>query len=155
MAESKKTSYRRVPRPFGNAVLITAALSIGACATTKPVQKVAPRVEVQQEVGFTITEEARISGDVRADYEAGLLYLEQGRHDEGIALLEKVVEAAPELGAPRVDLGIAYHRAGDLEAAEQTLRRAIESNPEHAVAHNELGIVYRKTGRFGEARKSY
>ena len=131
------------------------ALSVGACATTSTIETTEPRVEVQQEVGFTITEEARISGSVRADYEEALLYLDQGRHEEGIALLEQVVETAPDLSAPRVDLGIAYHRAGELDAAERVLLLAIESSPEQAVAHNELGIVYRKTGRFAEARKSY
>ena len=128
---------------------------LAACATTTEPVRPPVNVEIQEEVGFTITEEARIGGDVRADYETALSYLEQGRHDEGIELLEQVAEAAPELSAPRIDLGIAQHRAGDLEAAESNLLLALESNPEQPVAHNELGIIYRKTGRFEEARKSY
>ncbi len=135
---------------------LVATLAIGACATTRPVA--APptsNVDVQEEVGFTITEEARISGNLRADYEVALLYLEQGRLDEGIAILETVAATVPDLSAPRIDLGIAYHRSGDLEAAESNLLLAIEANAEQPVAHNELGIVYRKTGRFEEARRSY
>ena len=127
---------------------------VAACATTAP-EPPPSRIQVQEEVGFTITEEARIGGDVRAEYEIALSYLQQGRHDEGIALLEQVAEAAPELSAPRIDLGVAQHRAGKLEAAESNLLLALESNPEQPVAHNELGIIYRKTGRFDEARKSY
>jgi len=127
---------------------------VAACATTAP-EPPPSRIQVQEEVGFTITEEARIGGDVRAEYEIALSYLQQGRHDEGIALLEQVAEAAPELSAPRIDLGVAEHRAGNLEAAEKHLLLALESNPEQPVAHNELGIIYRKTGRFDEARKSY
>jgi Flp pilus assembly protein TadD len=134
-------------------VALSASL-LGACATTQP-EAPPSRIEIQEEVGFTITEEARIGGDVRADYETALSYLQQGRHDEGIELLEQVAAAAPELSAPRIDLGIARHRAGDLEAAESSLLLALESNPEQPVAHNELGIIYRKTGRFDEARKSY
>ncbi len=136
-------------------ILVASCASlIGACATTEP-EPPPSRIEVQEEVGFTITEEARIGGDVRAEYETALSYLQQGRFDEGIALLEQVAEAAPELSAPRIDLGIAQHRAGDLEAAESNLLLALESNPEQPVAHNELGIIYRKTGRFNEARESY
>ncbi len=127
---------------------------VAACATTAP-EPPPSRVQVQEEVGFTITEEARIGGDVRAEYEMALSYLQQGRDDEGIILLQRVAEAAPELSAPRIDLGVAQHRAGDLEAAEKNLLLALESNPEQPVAHNELGIIYRKTGRFDEARKSY
>ena len=128
---------------------------VAACATTSEPVRPPVNVQIQEEVGFTITEEARIGGDVRAEYEIALSYLQQGRHDEGIALLEQVAEAAPELSAPRIDLGVAQHRAGNLEAAEKHLLLALESNPEQPVAHNELGIIYRKTGRFAEARKSY
>jgi len=135
-------------------LLAVAAFLISACAATQPTRPPA-HIEIQEAVGFTITEDARISGDVRADYEEALAYLEQGRHEEGIALLKSVAEAAPGLSAPRIDLGIAYHRAGDLEAAESNLLIALESNPGQPVAHNELGIVYRKTGRFDQAKKSY
>ncbi len=127
---------------------------VAACATTAP-EPPPSRVQVQEEVGFTITEEARIGGDVRIEYETALSYLQQGRDAEGIILLQRVAEAAPELSAPRIDLGVAQHRAGDLEAAEKNLLLALESNPEQPVAHNELGIIYRKTGRFDEARRSY
>jgi Flp pilus assembly protein TadD len=140
--------------PARNGVLRGAALALVACATTAP-QKPPSRIEIQEAVGFTITEEARIGGDVRADYEQAMLYLEQGRHDEGIQLLESVAEAAPDLSAPRIDLGIAHHQAGNLEAAEQNLLLALESNPDQPVAYNELGIVYRKAGRFQDARTSY
>ena len=135
-------------------LLMTSAIVFSACATSNPLPAPA-RVEIQEEVGFTIVEEARISNDVRIDYDEALILLEQGRHEQGVALLEAVVEAAPHLSAPRIDLGIAYHRAGDLEAAESSLLLALESNPDHPIAHNELGIVYRKTGRFVEARQSY
>ena len=142
-------------RHMKNILFALSASLVAACATTTEPVRSPVNVQIQEEVGFTITEEARIGGDVRADYETALSYLQQGRFDEGIALLEQVAEAAPELSAPRIDLGVAQHRAGDLEAAESNLLRALESNPEQPVAHNELGIIYRKTGRFDEARKSY
>ena len=138
-----------------NAMLLMASMFVlSACATTETTRTPA-RIEIQEEVGFTITEDARISGDVRTSYEEALTYLEQGRYEEGITILESVAEAAPQLSAPRIDLGIAYHRAGDLEAAERHLLLALGSNADHPIAHNELGIIYRKTGRFDEARRSY
>lgn len=130
------------------------------CATTTKTKTVSPqpepsKVEVQEEVGFTITEEAVIEGAARADYDAALILLNQGRLDEGIEILESVTAQAPLVTAPRIDLGIAYHRAGNLEAAEEHLERALELNPDHPIVHNELGIIYRKTGRFEDARRSY
>ena len=138
-----------------NLLVALSASLVAACATTPEPVRAPVNIEIQEAVGFTITEEARIGGDVRADYETAVSYLQQGRHDEGIALLEQVAAAAPDLSAPRIDLGIAQHNAGDLAAAEKNLLLALESNPEQPVAHNELGIIYRKTGRFAEARKSY
>jgi Flp pilus assembly protein TadD len=112
--------------------------------------------EIQtDETGFTITEQVRIGGDARADYERALQLLAQARDDEGIRLLVAVTEAAPDVTAPYIDLGIAYARSGDLERAETVLETAALLSPDHPIVHNELGIVYRKTGRFTEARASY
>lgn len=135
-------------------VLATTALFLAGCAVPERERKPA-RLEVQEDVGFTITEEARIGTDTRAEYAEALAYLHQGDFQRGIELLEIVAGAAPSLTAPRIDLGIAYHRSGNLEAAEKNLELALELNPEHPIAHNELGIIYRKSGRFAEARASY
>ena len=132
---------------------IVGIVAVAGCGTTQ-VTKTA-RIEIQDEIGFTITEKARISGKVRAEYESALDLLEQGKHEQGIELLQRITEEAPELSAPRIDLGIAFHRIGDLESAETNLQKALELNPNHPIVHNELGIVYRKTGRFAEARRSY
>ena len=129
---------------------------LAACATTStPQPKQRAQIQIQEQVGFTISEPVSVSDAVRMDYDSALLLLEQGQADEGIAILERVVAQAPDVSGPRIDLGIAAHQAGDLEAAEQHLLAALELNPDHPVVHNELGIIYRKTGRFQEARKSY
>jgi Flp pilus assembly protein TadD len=135
-------------------VALVSALLLSACASSGP-SRTPARIEIQEQLGFTITEKARISANVRLNYNEALTLLEQARFEEGIALLELVADTAPELSAPRIDLGIAYHRAGNLEAAKKNLLLALESNPSHPIAHNELGIVYRKSGRFAEARQSY
>lgn len=136
-------------------MLMAIAVIVSACATTQSSRTPPARIEIQETVGFTITEDTRISNDVRVDYDQALKLLEQGELERGVQMLEAVIERAPDLSAPRIDLGIAYHVAGDLDAAEQSLSRALESNPQHPIAHNELGIVYRKSGRFAQARRSY
>ncbi len=140
---------------FSIAVVLFAVALIAGCATTQAPHNPPPQIEIQDAVGFTITEEARVSGDVRVDYDQALKFLERGELEAGIEVLEAVVEAAPHLSAPRVDLGLAYHLAGQLEAAEKSLDLALEANLNHPNAHNELGIIYRKSGRFAEARRSY
>jgi Flp pilus assembly protein TadD len=136
--------------------LVALSGTLAACATTStPEPKQRAQIQIQEQVGFTISEPVSVSETVRMDYDSALFLLEQGQADEGIAMLERVVAAAPDVSGPRIDLGIATHRQGDLDAAEQHLLAALELNPDHPVVHNELGIIYRKTGRFAEARRSY
>lgn len=151
--EDKSQKRLRVCRAL---VMLVGAAIITACAQTSTSRRAPPvRIEIQEAVGFTITEESRISNDVRVEYDEAVKYLQRGELVRGIELLEAIVQEAPDLAAPRIDLGIAHHRAGNLEAAEEHLRLALESNPDHPIAHNEIGIIYRKTGRFTLARKSY
>lgn len=135
--------------------LVAACAALAACATSAPKPTKRTQVQVQEQVGFTITEPVSVSDAVRMEYDRALLLLDQARVEEGIAVLEGVVANAPDVSGPRIDLGIAWHRKGNLEEAERHLLQALELSPEHPVAHNELGIIYRKTGRFAEARTSY
>jgi len=105
--------------------------------------------------GFQLTEKLRIPADVRADYDNALRLLEAKQYDQGIALLLKVTQKAPNAAAAYVDLGIAYSKSGDLDKAVASLKRAVELNPRQLVAYNELGIVYRRKGDFAAARDSY
>ena len=146
----------RLPGLMRFVLMVLLSAAVAACSTaTQTVKRSPVRIDIQEAVGFTITEEARVPGAVRVDYDQALGLLEQDRLEDGIAELESIVGEAPELSTPRVDLGIAYHRAGDLEAAETHLVEALEVNPRHPIALNELGIVYRKTARFDKARDSY
>ncbi len=146
-------NLHRHPIPTRACALALAAAIGWACAgpATAPPEP----TEVRDASGFTITEDVRVSGSVRADFERALSLLEQESYAEGIALLEKVVEAAPQLTTAHIDLGIAYARDGQLESAEASLQKALSHNPRHPAALNELGIVQRRMGRFAEARQSY
>lgn len=136
------------------AALLLTALAIAGCATTGT-EHVPARIETDAATGFTIIEEARIGSDVRSDYDQAVALLEGGADERAIAVLEDVAASAPGLSAPLIDLGIARHRRGELEAAELALERALAVNPNHPIALNEIGIIYRKTGRFDDARRSY
>lgn len=137
-----------------SALLVVLGFAVTGCAVSEQTAPPA-QVAVVDAVGFTITEGKPVAEETRLRYDDAQRRLEQGSLEEGVAGLRAVAETAPDLAAPQIDLGIAYHVTGDLEAAETQLLKALELNPDHPVAHNELGIIYRKTGRFQDARKSY
>jgi Flp pilus assembly protein TadD len=112
-------------------------------------------VEVETDVGFTVTEVVSIGSNVRADHNEALGLLAREDFDRGIALLLEVIDKVPDATGPLVDLGIAYRQAGSFAEAESSLHDALDLTPDHPVAHNELGIVYRRQGRFEAARQSY
>jgi Flp pilus assembly protein TadD len=136
-------------------LLLVGAFALAGCnATTKP-QRKAANIEIQEAVGFTITEEEKVPESIRLQYFEALSYLRDENLQKGIAVLEQVTSAVPNITAPKIDLGVAHHRRGDLETAEEYLLQALELNPSHPVALNELGIVYRETGRFAKAKQQY
>jgi Flp pilus assembly protein TadD len=145
---------------------LAAAILVAACSTPVTKEKPRPkqkeevlqtaRVDIQQDAtGFTILEDVRVSAEVRADYESAVRLLDGQQYEQGIAALVKVMEAAPNVTAVHIDLGIAYARAGDLDKAEESFKKALQLNPRHPIAYNELGMVQRRHGKFAEARASY
>ena len=62
-------------------------------------------LDVLAGAGFTITDAARVSPELRDRYLAAIGYLEQGLYERGVAELEAVTELQPELANPHVDLG--------------------------------------------------
>jgi len=149
------------------AIAVIVAASVAACATSPPASREQgggqTNITIEQDVGFTITEDVRVPAAVRAIYEQAMALLrgndgaspDPERTRQGIALLNEVIGKAPDVAAPYIDLAIAEQRVDAFEAAIGHLERAVELSPRHPIALNELGIAYRRVGRFTEARRSY
>jgi len=116
---------------------------------------VATPADADTETRYTIAEAAPVSDELRTAFKEAIALLDAGEQQSGIERLTLLTSQAPMVVAPRINLGIAYHMTGDLDAAEEHLSRALELAAGHPAAHTELGIIYRKTGRFADAKRSY
>ena len=67
-------------------IVMSALLFAGCNATTKP-KRAASNIQIEEAVGFTITEEVRISENVRLKYYEALNYLNDGQLERGIVIL--------------------------------------------------------------------
>lgn len=105
--------------------------------------------------GFIIMETASMDAESRSDFERAVTLMKDRDYAEAIGVLEKVIERAPGVTAPYVNLAIAYRHIDKPEPAEQHLKTALELVPEHPVASNEYGLLLRRAGRFAEARAIY
>jgi tetratricopeptide (TPR) repeat protein len=135
------------------AITLAFLISMSGCAPVGS-QRPGPTATRTQN-GFVISETARVGLGVRANFERAMRAFAREDFDRSIEILVELVETSPYLASAQINLGIAYGRIGNLDAAEISLLAALEANPRHPVAHNELAMVYRRKGRFTDARESY
>jgi tetratricopeptide (TPR) repeat protein len=77
--------------------------------------------------------------------------LKQGKTEEAVGPLLKVLEAAPKDTTPRLSLAYAYERLGRFDEAISQYQKVIELDSQNSVARNNLGVIYDKKGRHDEA----
>jgi tetratricopeptide (TPR) repeat protein len=85
----------------------------------------------------------------------GKAKMQMGKSSEGIALLEKVVDLAPDLAASHLDLALALADSYDLPAALTQTDEAVRLAPKSGVAHFYRGRILYDLGRTTEAKPEF
>lgn len=148
---------------IGFAALALALGILAGCAAGSKVQTQETSVKEASSVtrlgdgreGFIIQENTVIDSEAAKDFERAVVMMREGDYGAASSLLEKVVERAPGVTAPYINLAIACMHNGKPERAEQHLQTVLRLIPAHPVASNEYGLLLRKGGRFKEAREIY
>jgi len=85
----------------------------------------------------------------------GVLRFQQHRAEEGLALIRRALEIAPDYADAHNNLGNILKERGDRAGARAAYQRVIELNPDHAGAHNNLGVLYRLADELEAAVVAY
>jgi tetratricopeptide (TPR) repeat protein len=97
----------------------------------------------------------RIPNQFDALHMLGVLTLQTGRADAGIALIERAVALRPGDALVHFNLGKALHTQGRLEQAIAQYDQAIATQADHVEAHLGRGAALQSLQRFAEALASY
>jgi tetratricopeptide (TPR) repeat protein len=82
--------------------------------------------------------------DAQGRFLKGLIFTEQNKTAEAIAVFTKLTEDYPELPEPYNNLAVLYASQGQYDKAKGALEMAIRTHPSYSTAHENLGDVYAK-----------
>lgn len=88
---------------------------------------------------------------VASQIEVALKAKKDGRYDQAIVALRKVLDLEPALWAAHASLGETYYLKRDYESAVPSLRRALELKPDQPGIEGMLGVALLTLGRAAEA----
>jgi tetratricopeptide (TPR) repeat protein len=88
------------------------------------------------------------------DFAAGSLAVLEGRLDEGIRLLERVVSSRPGAWQACFFLGLALRLQGDYAGAHRAFRRVVTIRPDESEGWNERGLCELERGLLDESLQS-
>lgn len=85
----------------------------------------------------------------------GISLYHLGRYDESIAMMQILLDEAPDLDFPHYYKALAYKESGNPEAAEKEFRKAIEKVKKDNLAtyFEQLGLLYQEREKHPEAIK--
>jgi tetratricopeptide (TPR) repeat protein len=138
--------------PRQHAVLpVVAALVLAICALTARSQVQTWRNSLalwQHAVDVT-------SDNAYAQYNLGVVLLEAGRPDEGMARLREALRIDPDYADVHIDLGNAFNSRGALDSALAEFATVVRLRPDYAEARVKYGNLLRSNGRNADATAQY
>ena len=82
--------------------------------------------------------------DAHMRFMKGLIFAEQNKTSDAIAVFTKLTEDYPELPEPYNNLAVLFASTNQYDKARAALEMAIRTNPSYSTAHENLGDVYAK-----------
>ncbi len=118
-------------------VLLIVSLSLIVCASSQK------RLEKQR------------AKDPQYQYNVGLVYLQNGKHDEAITYFNKSLSLKPNFDLALNALGLTHFMKGEFQKAVGYFEKCLAVNPEFTEARNYLGSVYQELGYLDKAEAEF
>lgn len=87
--------------------------------------------------------------------EEGHRYCREGKLQEALVCLNKVIEDNPKSGEAFCLIGDILHQNGEMDKAIKAFTKVLELEPSHTDAALALSILYNDTGRYDQGRKVF
>jgi tetratricopeptide (TPR) repeat protein len=84
-----------------------------------------------------------------------MLYLNTGRANDAIAILEKLIKDYPKNHFFYNNTGLCYDFSREYQKAVLNYKKAIELKSDYSDAYNNLGVTYGKTKQYDLARENF
>jgi len=138
---AERWSMQRIVLPVG------AAIVLAACAVKTRAQAATWRDSLslwQNAVDVT-------SNNAYAQYNLGVVLVQAGRIDDGIARFREALRIDPQYADVHIDLGNALNQRGALDEAIAEFATVVQLRPDYAEAHSAYGSLLRSRGRNADA----
>lgn len=77
-------------------------------------------------------------------FKKGLVFANEGKYDEAIALLKKAIELKPKYAESHLHLGVLYANKKQYDEAIKEIEKAVEDKPDSIMCHWLLAMLYDK-----------
>lgn len=93
--------------------------------------------------------------DPQYQYNVGLVYLQNGSHDNAINYFKKSLSLQPNFDLALNALGLTHFMKGEFQEAVGHFEKCLAVNPEFTEARNYLGSVYQELGHLDKAEAEF
>ncbi|MGD0308541.1 MAG: tetratricopeptide repeat protein [Acidobacteriota bacterium] len=100
-------------------------------------------------------EQAKMYGEIKANFEAGRALADQGKFTEAIAEYQKALEKAPNEPTVLANLADAQSKAGLNQESADNYKKAIDLKPDDAALWINYGTVLNNLGKTAESKEAF
>ena len=100
-------------------------------------------------------EQAKMYGEIKANFEAGRALADQGKFTEAITEYQKALEKAPNEPTVLANLADAQSKAGLNQEAADNYKKAIDLKPDDAALWINYGTVLNSLGKTAESKDAF